>query len=473
VNEPPFRCSGCGAEVTPDRASPLPFRCPRLTPGDDIDHVLVRVRPPGVTFRPGPEQNPFLRYRALSAAHALATREGLPDAAYVAIVERLDAAVASLDGHGFRVTPMARADRLARAVDASGAGDLELWVKDETGNVSGSHKARHLMGILVYLEVAREIGLLSGEWPRLAIASCGNAALAAAVVAGAGKRALDVFIPPDANARVVERLVALGAHIEVCTRTASSPAGDPCYHGFREAIAHGALPFCCQGGDNGVTIDGGETLGYEIAEHAPPLDALFVQVGGGALASSIVQGLRVAQRGGALAKLPRLFAVQTRGAFPLARAYDRVASRLALRAPSGIPTSAGARAEWLRDHAAAWIDEELAYAARHRSEFMWPWEETPHSVAHGILDDETYDWLSIVRGMLETGGHPIVVDEETLLHANRLGRDATGIAVDPTGSAGLAGLLELRKTDARPGRHAVIFSGRDRDAGARVLDRHA
>ena len=26
-------------------------------------------------------------------------------------------------------------------------------VKDETGNVSGSHKARHLMGILIYLEV--------------------------------------------------------------------------------------------------------------------------------------------------------------------------------------------------------------------------------------------------------------------------------------------------------------------------------
>ena len=199
MTEPLFRCSGCGAEVTPSRAQPLPFRCPWAARGDDVDHVLVRVRPPGVVFRPGHEDNPFLRYRTLSAAYALAKRDGLGDDAYVAIVERVDRAIATLEGRGFRVTPLVRADLLAEAI---GGPALELWVKDETGNVSGSHKARHLMGILIYLEVARELGLLPGEPPRLAIASCGNAALAAAIVAGAGKRTLDVFIPPDASTRV-------------------------------------------------------------------------------------------------------------------------------------------------------------------------------------------------------------------------------------------------------------------------------
>jgi threonine dehydratase len=426
--------------MSPSRADPLPFRCAQASPNDDVDHVLVRVRPPDVAFRPGDEDNPFLRYRTLSAAYALARREGLGDDAYEAIVGRIDRAIAETEGHGFRVTPMARADGLARAM---GGTAFELWVKDETGNVSGSHKARHLMGILVYLEVALALGLLPSALPRLAIASCGNAALAAAVVAGAGRRTLDVFIPPDANARVVERLVALGAHVEACSREDASPPGDPCYHAFRAAIARGELPFCCQGSDNGLTIDGGETLGYELAEGAPALDALFVQVGGGALASSVIQGLRVARDAGAIAKLPRIYTVQTRGAYPLARAHERVALRCAT---SG-------------------LDEALAYAARHRSEFMWPWEATPHSVAHGILDDETYDWLSVVRGMLETGGRPLVVDEETLVHARRLGRDATGIAVDATGTAGLAGLLALRKSDEglALGKVAVIFSGRDRD----------
>lgn len=427
--------------------------------------MLARVRPPGLALRLGREENPFLRYCAFSAAYALARREGLGDQAYVAVVDRLDRAIVALDGRGFRITPLFRADRLA---EAAGAPGLELWVKDETGNVSGSHKARHLMGILVYLEVARELGLLPGERPRLAIASCGNAALAAAVVAGAGGRALDVFIPPDASPRVVERLAALGAHVEVRAREEGSPAGDPCYRAFAGAVARGSLPFCCQGGDNGLTIDGGETLAYEVAEAAPPLDALFVQVGGGALASAVIQGLRAFRDAGLLAALPRVYTVQTRGAFPLARAYERVAGRLAARVPAAAPSGAGSegvRADWLRERASDWFAEELAYAATHRSEFMWPWEQTPHSVAHGILDDETYDWLAVVRGMLESGGHPLVVDEATLLRANRLARDATTIAVDPTGSAGLAGLLELARTSDRPllGRSAVVFSGRDRD----------
>ena len=99
---------------------------------------------------------------------------------------------------------------------------------------------------------------------------------------------------------------------------------------------------------------------------------------------------------------------------------------------------------------------------------MWPWETEPHSVATGILDDETYDWLAVVRGALTSRGWPVVVDEPTLQAANELARSATGIDVDPTGSAGLAGLLELR----RHGRVdpdetvAVIFTGVRRDLAA-------
>jgi threonine synthase len=47
--------------------------------------------------------------------------------------------------------------------------------------------------------------------------------------------------------------------------------------------------------------------------------------------------------------------------------------------------------------------------------------------------------------MLRTGGSPIVVGEPTLAAANTLAREATGIDVDPTGSAGLAGLLDLQR----------------------------
>ena len=100
-------------------------------------------------------------------------------------------------------------------------------------------------------------------------------------------------------------------------------------------------------------------------------------------------------------------------------------------------------------------------AAHHRSRYMWPWEIEPRSVAHGILDDETYDWLAVVRTMLATGGRAVVVDEAPLIAANALALDLTGIRADETGSAGLAGLLALALDgDLRPDESvAIVMSG--------------
>jgi threonine synthase len=98
---------------------------------------------------------------------------------------------------------------------------------------------------------------------------------------------------------------------------------------------------------------------------------------------------------------------------------------------------------------------------------MWPWGPEPHSVATGILDDETYDWLAVVRGMLASGGGPVLVSETGLREANRLAQETTGIDVDPTGSAGLAGLLRLRRLGAVRDDEtcAVLFTGIRRDGG--------
>jgi threonine synthase len=65
--------------------------------------------------------------------------------------------------------------------------------------------------------------------------------------------------------------------------------------------------------------------------------------------------------------------------------------------------------------------------------------------------------------MLATGGRPLVVTEERLAAAHELGH-AAGYAVDPTGSAGLAGLLDLVAAgEVRPDdRVGVLFTGVDR-----------
>jgi threonine synthase len=407
---------------------------------------MTRVlRLPGIRFPRGGEENPFLRYRALMHSHHVATAHRIPDARYRGLVASLDASVAAVDGHGFAVTPFFRSRELSESLGLSATGGV--WVKDETGNVSGSHKGRHLMGVVIHLAVMEESGLLDPAGRRdLAIASCGNAALAAAVVARAGGWRLTVFVPADADPVIVRRLGGLGADVVACPREPDE-RGDPAYLRLREKLAGGALPFTTQGNENGLTIEGGETLGYELvtalASLPGGLDHLVVQVGGGALAASCIQALREAAELGALGRLPRIHTVQTAGAHPLERAYGRVRALL--------PPEPGPAAVRLA----------MAEAAAHRSAFMQPWEEAPHSVATGILDDETYDWRAVVEGMLLTGGRPLVVGEELLLEANRLAMSATGIRADPTGSAGLAGLLELRRSGAigDTDRAAVLFTG--------------
>jgi threonine synthase len=449
---PTVRCQGCGREVRADGATP--FVCPAAG-ADAGDHVLAHVLALPLSLSDDGDPNPFVRYRARTHAYAVARSHGMSDGAFVALVRDLDAAVVRVAGRGFRATPFTRQAALTSALGLDGGA---VWVKDETGNVAGSHKGRHLMGLAILGEVEARLGLRASRG-RLAIASCGNAALAAAMVARAWERPLDVFIPDDANPRVVAELGRLGAAVHVCER-AAGVAGDPCYHAFRAAVAGGALPFCCQGSDNGLTVEGGETVAWEIVDAlgdaGATLDRFFLQVGGGALASACAQGFADARQLGSQVPMPRIHPVQTEGAYPLRRAWERVVARIGV-APG---QDDAAVAEQLRGGSRE-VLAALDHAAHHRADFMWPWETAPHSVAHGILDDETYDWLAVVRATIESGGFPVVVGEARLIEANDLGRERTGIDVDPTGSAGLAGLLELaRRGVVRADEGAgVIFSG--------------
>jgi threonine synthase len=269
----------------------------------------------------------------------------------------------------------------------------------------------------------------------------------------------------------VDRLASLGSSIDV-THRQPGVAGDPSYLALRRAVSEGALAFTCQGNENGLAIEGGQTLGYEmvseLARMGTALDRVFVQVGGGALASAVAAGFREGKALGAIERVPRFHAVQTLGGYPLKRAYDLVVERITARVESDTgevpdrPEDDRHRADFIAARAGTPpVQHALEEAIHHRSRFMWPWEEEPVSVAHGILDDETYDWVAVVRAMVETGGYPIVVDEETLLDANELARTSTRIDVDPTGSSGLAGLVHARRRDEVGARErvAVLFTG--------------
>ena len=421
-------CSVCGAAVPITQA--LSWKCPNATAADPF-HVL-QIRQTMAPLRAQQHDNPFLAFRRYLAFDAFAAAGGLDEDGRSALIAEVDAAVAAVDGVGFHITPFERADDLSAALGFGDDGGV--WVKDETGQVAGSHKPRHLLTILLHLLAVERFG--RSPWhdiadrPPLAIASCGNAAFAASTLAAAAQWPIKVFVPPSANPVVLARLRQLRAEIVECPRRASDPPGDPCMHRFRDAVAAGAVPFTVQGPENAWCLDGGRTIGWEMARHfeeqvvGPPLDRLMIQVGAGTFAASAIAGFRMS------GVMPRLHAVQTDSCAPLERAW-------------GLSRRFGSPAE----------------VAAHWASLMWPWEHVGSSAADGILDDETYDWLPLITAMADGNGEPVIASEAHVLEANDLARRTTGINVSHTGSSGLAGLLAHRLQIGGDERVAVVFSG--------------
>lgn len=418
-----WECAVCATKV--DLLDAMPWRCPNSSI-TDRHHVLHAIKVANASASTSDDSNPFVRFDQRLAWASAAAARGMTSAARAALVIELDDAIRAVDGVGFVTTPFQRSAVLSDELGFSARGGV--WVKDETGGVGGSQKARHLFGILLHLRALELLGELD-ERPPLAIASCGNAALAAATLAQAAEWPIDVYVPTWMNDGFGQRLDALGATTHRCERRNDDLPGDPAMLRFREAVEGGSVPFTVQGPENALCLDGGRTIGWELADQIhgtdgpESLDALYVQVGGGAFAACAGAGLVEA------GSSTPLVAVQTEGCAPFERALERV--------------GADPRPGLL------W------------SEAMTPWSD-PASLADGILDDETYDWLGVIDAVRATNGRAVVAAETSVVAAHELAH-AAGFGASPTGTSGLAGLVDVvRSVDdaVRPDqRVGVIMSG--------------
>ena len=390
----------------------------------EIENSLAPLRSNG-------DANPFVAFQRYLAWDAFAASLGLEFELRTKIIRDLDDAVAKVAGTGFRMTPFLRNEELSKSLRFTEQGGV--WIKDETHNVAGSQKARHLFAQLLHLIAVEHVGRApwrsQSERPQLAIASCGNAAIAASTLARAVNWPIQVFVPEHADAATIKILNSLNANTVRCARVSTDPPGDPCVYRFREAILSGAIPFGVQGPENAWCLDGGRTIGWEmavVAENLPGslMSRMFVQAGGGAFVACAAAGFFAG------ATKPKVHAVQTQGCAPLARAFKIAQS-------SGGARNAGDR--W--------------------TQCMWPWESTPVSLADGILDDETYDWIGACNAMADSDGYPVVATEAQVHESYALAHRVTNIDVSPTGAAGLAGLLAIRQEIADDERVIVIFSG--------------
>jgi len=174
-----------------------------------------------------------------------------------------------------RPTTIVAAPRLATQLG------VELTLVSEAFQETGSFKFRAASNVVASVPNELFVTVSSGNF--------GQALARAAALAG--KRAIVAM--PAQSARVkIDAVRAWGAEVDLIDMTTSSRARRIAELAAAHPEAYVASPY-----DDPLVIAGNATLGHEIAERIPELDAVVVPVGGGGLASGIVVGLRQAGSG--------------------------------------------------------------------------------------------------------------------------------------------------------------------------------
>jgi threonine synthase len=187
---------------------------------------------------------------------------------------------------------------------------VEVLVKDESGQPTGSFKAR---GLALAVTRARELGA-----PGVELASAGNAALALAAYAAAAGLPARVGLPADTPATVAARcrlhgaevLTSPGTLVEAAARLAAEPRGFWNLSTLREPYR----------------AEGKKTMGLELAEQLGwrlP-DWIVYPTGGGTGIVGMHKAFDELERLGLVAgPRPRFAVVQMAGCAPLVRAFER------------------------------------------------------------------------------------------------------------------------------------------------------
>jgi threonine synthase len=298
-------------------------------------------------------------------------------------------------GEGY--TPLIAAPRLAKEL-----GVQRLWIKDEGQNPTGSFKAR---GLVMAIARAFELGVRE-----VAIPSAGNAGSATAAYAAAAGMTAHVVVPDDTPRAIVEEMRALGADVELIagliTDAAVRVAAGAREHGWFD-LSTLKEPY---------RVEGKKTMGYELFEqlgHLP--DAIIYPTGGGTGLVGMWKAFAEMEALGWIGdERPKMFSVQASGCAPIVRAWEQ------------------------------------------GDEFAEPWQNA-HTYAAGLRVPRAVGDFLILRGIRESGGAAIAVEDATMRSAVDLMGRTTGIFAAPEGGATAAAVRPL------------IEAGRLRDTDEIVL----
>ncbi len=190
------------------------------------------------------------------------------------------------------------------------SGFSDLWIKDESGNPTGSFKAR---GLSAAVSKAKELG-----YTRIALPTAGNAGGAAAAYAARAGMECHVFLPEDTPRTFVLECERYGAKVTLvkgliddCGRIVAERAASEGWHD----VSTLKEPF---------RVEGKKTMGYELAEDLGWTlpDAVLYPTGGGTGLIGMWKAFEEMEEMGWIgAKRPKMFAIQAEGCAPIPKAF--------------------------------------------------------------------------------------------------------------------------------------------------------
>jgi threonine synthase len=295
-------------------------------------------------------------------------------------------------------TPLVRLRRLAPTIPAG----VELWVKDESGNPTGSFKAR---GLSLAVNRARELGA-----PGVQLASAGNAALAMAAYAAAAGLPSRLAMPEDTPATIFERCREHGAEVLTSPGTLVDAARLLPPEGYWN-LSTLREPY---------RVEGKKTMGFELAEQLgwDLPDWIVYPLGGGTGIVGMHKAFAELRRLGLLregARRPRFVIVQMAGCAPIVRAFER--------------------------------GEESAE----------PWAE-PRTRVWGLRVPKAIGDFLVLRAVRESDGRALAIAEERLPEIMARTARLEGLRPGPEGAAALAAVEDLAAAgELRQGERVVVF----------------
>jgi threonine synthase len=349
-----------------------------------------------------PAGAPWLVDYDLDAEKGAALLQALPGRAWTLWRYRELLPVADFAGRvdlGEGATPLVRFRRFAPE-------GIELWVKDESGNPTGSFKAR---GLSLAVNRARELGA-----PGLQLASAGNAALALTAYAAAAGLLARVALPADTPRTVFERCRDYGAEVLSGPGTLVEAA---------KLLEQGAERYWTVSTlREPYRVEGKKTMGFELAEQfgwdLP--DWIVYPLGGGTGIVGMHKAFAELERLGLIgARRPRFVAVQAAGCAPIVRAWENG-----------------------KEAAETWED--------------------PRTRVWGLRVPRALGDFLVLRALRETGGRAVAVDEARLERIAARAAAQEGLRIGPEGAAALAAVEDLHAAGAfSPGERVVVFQTGD------------